>query len=438
MLRWLRRRICQRCFFLLRRIGVVAFFCGLGTICLLASIICLVYTFRSQLFDSLIKCSDKESNIYIDDFCQLYRQGEITGSLCHPLCQTGQVKFSACTNFHGGKQVQMMKCNDFCQQGRTISSALKSPNHNISRILSDHPGLLPTDAESSNFKNYMNEALRERVRLELGFDPIPPDTDVLKLMWEEDYEQFLGTSENRTAAYRTIMMLMEQTEYLLGKVLYGSGVVPRLYGTCGPLYLQESCPPGLLDRYIISVARTTPAPVSWQQEASTGIKLLKLIKQLEEDFPQVLHSCDVKGSNFGVCDDGSVRIIDADNLFFHKQMMDIFNRSTCKTHSDCNFFDCGGWCYVDSGTCWKGITNNNLQTMCRDVLKHPYMGLFNWGEMLSDAPASIAGKLSAAVEECVSSHTSEENGIPVNKPPLSVLAKIMQLLMQSAIGEEVL
>lgn len=68
MLRWLRRRICQRCFFLLRRIGVVAFFCGLGTICLLASIICLVYTFRSQLFDSLIKCSDKESNIYIDDF----------------------------------------------------------------------------------------------------------------------------------------------------------------------------------------------------------------------------------------------------------------------------------------------------------------------------------------------------------------------------------
>ena len=68
--------------------------------------------------------------------------------------------------------------------------------------------------------------------------------------------------------------------------------------------------------------------------------------------------------------------------------------------------------------------------MCRDVLSGHLPGIMDWDALLSDAPASVAPALTAAIQECLS-QTSEEQEIPVFKPPLSSLTRLVRLLMQS-------
>ena len=298
--------------------------------------------------------------------CQLYKEGKITGSLCGPLCEAEQVKFSKCTDFHAGKKVDIMTCSDFCVPGETVAAVLKSSNDNISAQLSNHPDILPEGVQSENFVASTNEMIQKMLYWELGFQPFSSETNMMEVMWEKHYTKFTRSLREKRAAFRTIMMLMDETEYKMVKAMESSGIVPHIYGTCGPLYLQESCPPGLLDVPVISLGNDTPAPASWQQKATAVIQLLRLIKRLEQDFSEVLHLCDVKGSNFGVCADGSVKVIDADNVFFHTSMMETFNASRCTDHGDCNFFDCGGWCMVNTGRCYPVITNNNLQVnLCK-------------------------------------------------------------------------
>ena len=76
-----------------------------------------------------------------------------------------------------------------------------------------------------------------------------------------------------------------------------------------------------------------------------------------------------------------------------------------------------------------------LQTVCRDVLTGKLPHLVNWGALLSDAPASVASKLNAALEECLE-QTSVEYEIPIYKPPVSLLTKLIRLLMQSVAEED--
>ena len=244
-----------------------------------------------------------------------------------------------------------------------MAAVLKSSNRNFSFELSSHPDILPEEVQSENFIHFTSDVIEKMLLWELGFVPFSSETDMVEVMWEKNYAKFTGSSREKRVAYRTMMMLLDQTEYKAVKALESSGVVPHIYGTCGPLYLQESCPPGLLDVPVISLIKDTsqPAPATWQQKATAVIQLLQLIQQLEQDFSEVLHLCDVKGSNFGVCTDGTVKVIDADSMFFHTRMMETFNTSGCKEHGDCNFFDCGGWCQVDTGHCYTVITNNNLQ-----------------------------------------------------------------------------
>ena len=78
-----------------------------------------------------------------------------------------------------------------------------------------------------------------------------------------------------------------------------------------------------------------------------------------------------------------------------------------------------------------------LQTVCRDVLTGSLPSLVDWGSLFSDAPASIAPKLNAALQECLK-QTSVDHEIPMYKPPLSVLTKLIRLLLQSLAEENAL
>ncbi|KAK7481664.1 hypothetical protein BaRGS_00027037 [Batillaria attramentaria] len=419
-------RLCRR-----RGWGKVVGLCVAGFIFGLMALVSFGYYFRHQLFDTFVKCTDKDSRRFIDDFCGLYKQGVITGSLCRPLCETGEVKFDRCTNFHAGKEVHLMNCTNFCRPQQTIPAVLKSSKINATMVLKDHPNVDMGDDITTMLKHQ----IRQLVVSDLGF--LPFDTsDAIRVMWDEGFDQYLSDPVQKNAAYRTIMMLMDQPEYKMVKSLKHSNVVPRIYGTCGPMFLEESCPSGPLDVQLSYFSRTKPFPTSssssaqWREKASVAIGLLELLDHFERDFPQPLHLCDVKGSNFGMCVDGVVKMIDMDSVFFNTTMYNIFNLSTCKTHDDCNFFDCRGWCDVATGKCYSIRTNNNLQLVCDDVLTGPLPAVFDAGGLLSAAPASVAKELHAALDECIV-QTGVEKGVPVYKPPPAIQRKIIRLLQHS-------
>lgn len=42
-------------------------------------------------------------------------------------------------------------------------------------------------------------------------------------------------------------------------------------------------------------------------------------------------------------------------------MMKNLAQPSCTNHDDCDFFDCRGWCELETGKCTKQRSNNNLQ-----------------------------------------------------------------------------
>ncbi|KAL8559434.1 hypothetical protein ACOMHN_045231 [Nucella lapillus] len=429
--RWCALRQCLCLRWRRKKCSLIFFFFVFGGVLLILSLISFGYAFRHQLFDIFMKCEDENSLVYIDDYCQAYRQGQITGSLCRPLCESRQVQFQSCTNFHAGKRVSIMSCSDFCVPGQTVSAVLKYPNDNISVVLSDHPESFPEESEASSFYLYTGNMIRDALKLEVGFVPFPLEANLTEIMWERGSHKYTDSTQAKRAAFRSIMMVIDQSEYKMVKALESSDVVPQIYGTCGAMYLQESCPPAVLDDAAASYVDPKHVPVPWEQKATTIIQLLDLIRRLEQQFPQVLHLCDVKETNFGVCADGSMKVIDADSVFFEGPMMETLQSSECQTHEDCNFFDCGGWCQTEAGKCYSAITNNNLQTVCRDVLTSEIPRVLGGGSIFSSAPASIAPKLQTLLDECLTQSSVEQGHIPVHKPALSLLTRLTKLLLLS-------
>lgn len=291
--------------------------------------------------------------------CRLYHLGMISGSLCQPLCEAKTIRYQACKDFHAGKEVFILACNDFCQANEEVPAVLKTSAKNIT-ILSVGHGIFIDKLDKNKFVRNMNRIIRNSVNSTFGFVPFPGTADAIEILWEKNYEEYWNNQTGFQAAERTIISLLDQSEYVYAKVLERSGIVPRIYGTCGPLYLQESCPPGPLDPEIISLTYDTVSPTSWAEQAAVIMKLLRLLQQLDHGFSEPLHLCDVKGSNFGVCMDGRVKVIDLDSAFFDTMMTNIMNTSVCQTHEDCNFFDCRGHCNKNLGECFPVKTNNNL------------------------------------------------------------------------------
>lgn len=420
-------RLCRR-----RRCGPVVCFCLCGVVFGLLSLASLAYYFRHQLFDTFVKCSDEDSKRLIEEVCEVYREGLITGSLCKSLCETGEVQFDRCTNFHAGKDVHLMTCTGFCQPRQTVPAVLKSSRINVTTLLKEHPDAILRGDDPKDIVNMLKHQIKQLVKSDLGFLPFT-DPDVITVMWEEGFDQYLSDPALANAAYRTVMLLLDQPEYKIMKALKHTGTVPSIYGTCGPMYLEESCPSGPLDVPLTYFSKTNPKPSSsenWQGRVTAAISLLRLLNYFDYHFSEPLHICDAKGSNFGVCADGQVKMIDMDSVFFNTTMFNIFNLSVCKTHEDCNFFDCGGWCNTETGRCYPVKTNNNLQLVCSKVLAGPLPALFDAGGLLSGAPASVAKELHAALQECTA-QTSADTDIPMYKPPSVIQRKLITLLQHS-------
>ena len=98
------------------------------------------------------------------------------------------------------------------------------------------------------------------------------------------------------------------------------------------------------------------------ERVKIALDLLNVIKSTQDDFGEVLYLCDVKGSNFGIGQDGRVKPIDTDTVFLQSKLEStMYNTGYCNRSDDCDFFDCLGKCDIFMHKCERKAYNNNLE-----------------------------------------------------------------------------
>ena len=192
------------------------------------------------------------------------------------------------------------------------------------------------------------------------YDNLSNVEDIVSFTWGVNINNYLhaqASEQTFQAVVNSVWSLSEQAEYLMFRLLHNKSFVPKVLGTCGPAYFVEYTQTLKTFENSFSVLKSIP----WHERAKVAINLLELIHTLDTNLHQTLHFCDMKANNFGLRKNGEITAIDTDCALFHQDLLMQFNHSNCTQHSDCDFFDCLGWCDKDKGVCAVYRSNNNLQ-----------------------------------------------------------------------------
>nr|KAG5689698.1 hypothetical protein BaRGS_006323 [Batillaria attramentaria] len=214
-----------------------------------------------------------------------------------------QIQMTACTAFHTQKT-----------EGKTVAAALKA------ELLGDIPGIV--------------RSVEELYR--------PGDNT--RHFWQK-----------ANAVWRSLALLLRQREFVFGTLFAQKQVFPRIYGTCGPYYLQESCSSDQIhNEYSVREVFFGDTPIPWSTRATAALKVLQFLKHMHSQLPENLVLIDVQAGQFGVCADGRARVTDCDEARFKYNFgssatvsgADLAgvlaghrNSSSCETDLDCSNAD---------------------------------------------------------------------------------------------------
>ena len=283
----------------------------------------------------------------------------VTGNLCDALCENKQYTYSKCLSTKLGKQVYLMEYNSRNKE----KYILKSKHSYLNEY--DSIGFKDTASRKVVYPSNQNyyEMIWDTVGYNLHVKLTETGMDVIKRFWNGDLVEFDSKSAMRPAALDSLWSLMQQDEYALAQFTKQKENIhiPRIYGSCGHFYMIEYVDPGsLLDPGFFEI--TQLKNLNWIDQVNIAVGLLDLVTSFDTKFHEPLHMCDVKGENFGVALNGvTVKAIDTDMTFFDTKLNVQFLNTNCSQHSDCDFFDCKGWCDLSKGTCTTSRINNNLQ-----------------------------------------------------------------------------
>lgn len=296
--------------------------------------------------------------------CRLYSAGDLTGDLCPALCIDRSLVFHECLHVIQGKVVLRMLWNG------TLSVIMKSEhadrneflNFNFHKISSDEPLHMPSPS------------ILHDLIFNLAGSRFGKDFNISHLQMWNIPESDDGIKRRDVI---TQWLLLQQDEYLMMSYLNGHTGVPKLYGTCGHYYVTEFLPPG---RHLSSGNFLLKAfPSDWQKRANLALRLLDIMQAFDREYHETLHFCDMKGLNFGVGVHGEVKAIDLDMAVFETHLLSQYNHVTrCAEDSDCEFFDCRGWCVLPQHRCLPVRINTNLQVW--DMLLIEYYKLITSNE----------------------------------------------------------
>ena len=277
--------------------------------------------------------------------------------MCNDMCIASNFHYTKCLNYKGGKNITFGHWNN-----RPV--ILKTSNGDNQRNFDREIG------DSMKIIDFLDR-IREHIQENFGIIDRRSNEDLIELLWSDSNIETLLSTDNLTpyevatqrSFQRSLWSLINQDEYLFTKYFSDNRYLPYVFGTCGSYYAVEYAPStGALDPDVFHMSRLTRH--SWSERVKLAHDLLNVVRSLEEDFEEAVHMCDVKGSNFGISQEGIVKAIDTDTVFFRSKIAKIIgDTGTCLADDDCHFFDCLGKCDTETRTCNAVVMNNNLEVI---------------------------------------------------------------------------
>ncbi|CAD1476837.1 unnamed protein product [Heterotrigona itama] len=159
--------------------------------------------------------------------------------------------------------------------------------------------------------------------------------------------------------------LLQENEYLMSILYEDRDIFPQLIGTCGTFYAVEYVRPIETPTTILALSDSKP---EWAKRLKLAVMILDLLEELDTNFPEPIHLCDVKINHFGLPLGGQkLKFLDLDAVFPKTIISRITSDSKrCEKHEDCDYFDCRSFCSKNK-RCESPVANNNLQIVCEKI-----------------------------------------------------------------------
>ncbi|XP_078609243.1 divergent protein kinase domain 1C-like isoform X2 [Branchiostoma floridae x Branchiostoma japonicum] len=400
-------------------------FAGLLVSLLLVAVLYVARKFKSQ------SCSDQEARTTLLKLCEEYTSNKVTGNLCPDLCTTHSIIYREClNNKKDRKRVMLAEWNAHKVILKSRYSHLQDYKSLMPEYMKDEGKMVTSLPDMATFLMLVQNQLRTIFVVDT---PDITRTEIVKKMWQMPWEDHETMS---TAAMESLWALLQQDEYLMMQYFQGNKHFPKIYGSCGHIYVMEYTPPGdTLSPPLVFFKTGLPVELTstpdWDKRANVALGFLTFLEDLNTLYTEPLHLCDVKHENYGVSADFTIQAIDVDTAFFETKMQAILGQKSCTKNEDCEFVHCESSCDLRHRRCSKHRSNNNLQAICKKIFvghrEHgpPYGGLLRF------PPAAIADRLNKALQECVGPSDGDNQSQRASAMTLETIRSILQESLQS-------
>nr|CAD7589400.1 unnamed protein product [Timema genevievae] len=287
--------------------------------------------------------------------CRQHRNGEAVGTLCKPLCIEKQIHSLSCHAFHVGKEAVF---SAEWGESKLVFKASSSANEVDPVYWFDRQNekQYPTEAE-------FDSMIRDVVASKLNFTI---SVDQLRRLGQFGYSRAKESSTLRHTEMQNIWFLLHDNEYLNCALYSDREAFPQLLGTCGSFFAVEYVDPV---RSYTRMLEISDGREEWVTQIKLAIMIMDLLDEIETNFPEPFHLCDIKMSHFGLAKGGQrLKFLDLDSVFPRTIAGRITaDGSHCTKHKDCDFFDCRSHCNKVTNRCSSPVSNNNLQIVCEKI-----------------------------------------------------------------------
>lgn len=282
----------------------------------------------------------------------MYLEGKAVGSLCTHVCSDEDTTSLSCHNFGISKETV------FSIEWHNTRIMFKPVSSNVRILHWFDNGVLkyPTEREFSAIirtlvKNHLNISLDNQMTKRLThLRPSYEEKNMIKRQVEMD----------------NLWLLLQDNEFLLSVIYNEKEVFPEVFGTCGSYFAVEYIQPIRRHTMFLGLSESRE---DWAERLRLSLQIIDLLDELEINFKDPLHLCDIKVEHFGyVKENNKLKFVDLDGVYPKSVINRIISDTpSCESDDDCDFYDCRSRCVHEIKKCIGFVTNNNLQMVCEKL-----------------------------------------------------------------------
>ncbi|KAG7202455.1 hypothetical protein KM043_018754 [Ampulex compressa] len=304
-----------------------------------------------------IMCTNLEAWRHVSNVCSTHKDGTAIGILCEPLCAEREIHSLACETLHAGKEAVF---SAHWEATRLVfkASRTKTPSEQFESLFwIDTFGMRHYPSEE-NFCVMIKDLVINKLNLTLTQRQLERLARLRTHRVETD-------ERRRQLEMENLWPLLQENEYLMTILYEDRDIFPQLIGTCGTFYAVEYVRPIETPTTVLALSDSKP---EWAKRLKLAVMILDLLEELETNFPEPIHLCDVKINHFGLPLGGQkLKFLDLDAVYPRTIIGRVTADSkSCEKHEDCDFFDCRSLCSRNK-RCESPVVNNNLQIICEKI-----------------------------------------------------------------------